>query len=426
MPENNMTAFQAALAAFQQAGGDLNALAQQSPGFFNATGFGQDRLVRKEVALGQIRELEPPQAHMGLQLFAPWKEVAADDVVFEYVTVDTDGLAPARAEDAESELAQKDETNVGQGRASVIDWSLKDHYTASDVNRYRELNRIIEAMKGGNLPLFASSAQEDFATKLARDEARRRRKLDNRVEWLIMTSMSTAQLAYNDGKIKFGVDYGRPATQQGGNAANNLPGFVTAGVVDWSGFDHDPIGFFIAVDEFMFDTYGVHIDRAFGSKKIFNRIIRSDKFAQRAGLGAAFNGNNDPVSPDPNYLIDGWGPDAARQVVTRATGVAMIEYDAVYRTRAIGSNTIVNTRFFPQNRLLFMPTIADLNEIDDTEIGFGKTLTSPHPEGNWTAGFYEWETPIQQDPWGLDRGAGVKAFPVFPHMEYTYCVDVVL
>ena len=419
----NQGAFQAALAAFQANGGDVNELAASMPRM--ASSIGLDRLVRKEVALGQIREMEPPQQHIGLQLFAPFKEVATDDVVFEYVTVDTDGLAPARAEDAESELAQKDETNVGQGRASVIDWSLKDHYTASDVNRYRELNRILDAMKGGNLPLFATSAQEDFAAKLAKDDAKRRRKLDNRLEWLIMSPMSTGQLAYNDGKIKFGVDYGRPATQQGGNAANTVGG-ATAGVIDWSGVDHDPVAFFIAVDEYMFDTYGVHLDRVLGSRKAFNKIMNSQKFGQLAGLGAAYNADGSPTGPDLNYLMQGWGLQAARDVVTRATGISMIEYDAVYRTRALGSNTIVNTRFFPENRLLFLPALADLNEIDDTEIGFGKTLTSPHPEGNWTPGFYEWETPLQQDPWGLDRGAGIKAFPVFPHMEYTYAVDVVL
>lgn len=424
MTNNNMTAFQAALASFQANGGDLNALAQQSPEFYNASTIGLDRLVRKEVALGQIREMEPPQQHMGLQLFAPWKEVATDDVVFEYVTVDTDGLAPARAEDAESELAQKDERNLGQGRASVIDWSLKDHYDASDVNRYRELNRVVEAMKSGNLPLFASSALEDFATKLARDEARRRRKLDNRVEWLIMSAMSTGLLSYNDGKIKFGVDYGRPAGQQAGNAANTVGG-VTNGTVDWSGVTHDPIGFFLKVDEFMFNTYGVHLDRVFGSRKMWNRIINSEKFAQRAGLGAAYKANGTATSPDPNYLIDGWGPQAARQVVENATGISLIEYDAVYRTRAVGSSSIVNTRFFPENRMLFLPSLADMSEIDDTEIGFGKTLTSPHPEGNWQASFYEWERSTV-DPWGIDRGTGVKAFPVFPHMEYTIAFDVVL
>ncbi len=137
-----------------------------------------------------------------------------------------------------------------------------------------------------------------------------------------------------------------------------------------------------------------------------------------AGLGGAVQPDGSSAPPDMNYLVDGWGPDAAVQVVENATQIKHITYDSVYRTRPIGSNTVTNNRFFPENRLLFLPADADLNEIDDTVIGFGKTLTSPHPEGMWQPSWYEWERSTV-DPWGLDAGTGIKAFPVFPHMEYT-------
>lgn len=391
--------------------------------FLNATAIGQDRIIRKEVALGSIREIEPPLTHIGLQ-FAPWLEVAADDVIFNYIKGDTDGLAPARAEDAESELAQKDDAVLGEGRASVIDWAHKDHYTASDVNRYRELRRVIEAMQNGDLPLTISSALEDWATKFARDAARRKRKLDNRINWMIMTqSLATGGIGYNDGKIKFSVDFGRPAAQANGNAANDLAPYVLNGVIDWSGVTHDPIGFIEAVQEFMFDLYGVRVDRILTSKKVTRRIVNSEKFSQRAGLGAAYTASGTATAPDLHYLLDGWGPDAALQVVENATGVKFILDDSVYRTRPIGSQTVTNNRFWPELEMLFLPNEGDLAEVDDTDIGFGKTLTSPHPEGKWTPGFYEWER-SSVDPWGQDAGTGVKAFPVFPHMEYTYAVDV--
>ena len=83
-----------------------------------------DRLVRKEVSLGAIREIKPPQNHIGLGV-APFLDVATDDVIFEYIKGGLqDGLAPARAEDAEAELAQKDELFYGQGRAAVPKPSL--------------------------------------------------------------------------------------------------------------------------------------------------------------------------------------------------------------------------------------------------------------------------------------------------------------
>jgi hypothetical protein len=392
--------------------------------FLNATAVGQDRIIRKEVSLGTIREIEPPKQHLGLQL-CPWLEVATDDVIFSYITGETDGLAPARAEDSESELAQKDDMVLGEGRASVIDWALKDHYDASDVTRYREFVRIYEAMRNGDLPLTVGSMLEDWATKFARDAARRRRKLDNRINWMIMSSYATGQLAYNDGKIKFAVDWGRPAAQSASNAANDRGTHVVDGVVNMSGTSHDPIGFIQAVQEYMFDTYGVRMTRILTSKKVTRRFVNSDKFSQRAGLGAAYNGANEAVAPDLRYLMDGWGPDAATQVVAAACDVEFILDDSVYRTRPQGSTVVTNNRFFPENLMVFLPSLEDVNDVDDTEIGFGRTLTSPHPEGNFTPGFYEWERSTV-DPWGQDAGTGVKAFPVFPHMDYTYAVTVTL
>ena len=98
-----------------------------------------DRLVRKEVALGSIRERPIPGDHIGLNQIAPFLGVDSDDVIFEYIGNNIqETLAPARAEDAESELAQKDMFMGGEGRASIIDWALKDRYIASDVTRYRD------------------------------------------------------------------------------------------------------------------------------------------------------------------------------------------------------------------------------------------------------------------------------------------------
>ena len=412
------SAFEAALAAFTQAGGDVSQLVNASP-------IGQDRLVRKETSLGAIREIDPPMEHIGDSI-APWLPVETDDVIFDYLTVQTDGLAPARAEDAESELAQKDETTAGQGRASVIDWSLKDHYDPSDVNRARELARIAEAMRNGSLPLLVDSAIGDWNAKVARDRALRRRKLDNRREWLIINAISTGQVVYNDGKIKFAVDYGRPANQQAGNAAFDVPeAGITDGTWDLTGTSFDPIRFFNELSEWFFDSYGVRLGSAIGSKKIFNRFWLSDKFSQRAGLGGAVQPDGSLAPPDLLYATTGWSPNAARAVVENSTGVTFREYDAVYRTRPIGSNVVTANRFMPKTRLVLLPNMADLAEIATTRIGFAKTLTSPHPEGNWTSGFYEWERSTV-DPWGQDVGNGVKMFPVFPHLEFTASVDVVL
>ena len=376
-----------------------------------------DRLVRKEVSLGAIREKQPPQGHIGLSI-APWLDVATDDVIFEYIRGGLqDGLAPARAEDAEAELAQKDDLAYGQGRAAVIDWSLKDKYTASDVTRYREglfINKQLEgSISGGDIPMnFTGRATEDFEKRMARHDAMRKRKLDNRIEWMIQTSLQNGILAYNDGKIKFTVDYGRPAGQHNQAPVGGL----------WSLTTCDPIGDLLGIKQMMMDTYGVNISKGQISLKIVNNMWKSAKFL--AAVGVPIVGGTPNVALDPNYLgLAGYNPAGALAIVEAATGIKFTIYDSVYRTRPIGGQTFTNNRFFADDKVLLMPDAADLGEIDDTEIGFAKTLTAPHPEGNWGSGFYEWEAETR-DPWMQVRGSGVKAFPVFPYMEYTYVMDV--
>jgi len=374
----------------------------------------QNRIIRKEVALGAIREIPPPTDHIGLAQIAPWLEVQSDDVIFAYLMAATDGLAPARAEDSEAELAQKDDT-VGTGRASLIDWALKDHYDPSDVSRYREFARLAElAAGGGDFPLtLRGSMYDGFEARLARDDALRRRKLDNRAEWLIMTALETGSVAYNDGKIKFSVSFGRPGGQQ-----NQAPASAASWAVA-NAATMDPIRDLQAVQETMYTTYSVNMTRAITSRRVMRSFVNSDKFKARMFYSGA----------DPAYLPGGLngGPvdvDQAVAMVQQATGITFTVYDSVYRTRALGATTIVNNRFTNDDKIILLPSEADVAALDDTELGFGRMLTSPHVEGNWTPGFYEWEKPLGPDPWGLDRGTGVKMFPVFPHLELSYVMDV--
>lgn len=404
------------------------------PGSTYASPIGLDRLVRKEVALGAIREKLPPQDHIGLRI-CPFKAVDTDDVIFDYIKGGLqDGLAPARAEDAEAELAQKDDLVYGSGRAAVIDWSLKDRYSASDVTRYREALLLGQSMAGinaGSIPLnWVGRTAEDFQAKLARHDALRRSKLDNRLEWMIMQAIATGGISYNDGKIKFTVTYGRPGGQQDQAPASGL----------WNTTTFDPIGDIQAMNQTMYDTYGTRLHTAITSTKVLSNIWKSDRFVAMSGL---INPGATGTKIDLNYVMPGFSQQAAIDIVEAATGVRFVAYDSIYRTRAIGSTTWVNNRFTPDNKIYFLPGDAELSGsgalagkqnlvsfnpsvtglMDDTDIGFGKMLTSPHPEGNWASGYYEWEEE-KHDPWMTVRGTGIKAFPVFPYMEYTYVMSV--
>lgn len=367
----------------------------------------QDRLVAKEVALGVIRESGLlPEDHIGLSI-APFKDVESDDVIFDYTQGLMTGLAPARAEDAESELAQKDDT-VGTGRASVIDWALKDHYDASDVSRFREAFLLGLTAGVESFPLTIQRMTNGFQDRISRDTLIRRRKLDNRLEWLIMSALQDGGITYNDGKIIFSIDYQRPSDQ------------TNASVTPWSGPDSDPIDAAFEVNEIMWNRHRIRMGKAIMSTRVVRNILNSSKFAARSGLAGATG----PVDAniDPRYLIDGWGIEAALAVWSRATGIQPIVYDSVYRTRNADTHVPENHPFLDDDKIIFLPRDQDIAAFDDA-IGFAATLTSPHPEGNWGTGYYEWEMETS-DPWGRNIGTGIKAFPVFPHLEFSYVLKV--
>jgi hypothetical protein len=394
-----------------------------------ASPIGLDRLVRKEVSLGAIRERTWPDEHVGLAEIAPWMPVETDDVIFEYLKGGLqDGLGPARAEDAEAELSQKDDLVYGSGRAAVIDWALKDKYTASDVQRYRDDLILAQLAQGSETGLRLNSpfnSVQNFNARVARHDALRLRKLYNRMEWLIMSqALETGGIAYNDGRIKFTVNFGRPAGQHNQPIAARNANIASGGTAGaWNtGTGHDPIGDLMSISDYMYDTYGVRPKRAYTSQKNLNYMWASSRFTALSGLVVG----GTPSSPlDMRYIMPGFDQQAAIEAVQRATGITFRVYDSVYFTRPVGSTTITKNRFTSESKIFFLPDMGDMGEIDDTEIGFAKTLTSPHPEGNWGTGFYEWEDE-SRDPWMHVRGNGVKAFPIFPYMEYTYSADVLV
>lgn len=373
----------------------------------------QHLIVAKEVNLGLVRSLEPPQEHIGLK-YCPWMHVDTDDVVFDYIKGNSTGLAPARSEDSESALWQQDEFYSGRGSASVIDWALKNHYVASDVSRYREMREIIELTNGksGAFPLTAGSITDGFAAKVARDTVQRRKRLDNRIEWLITQALSTGGIKYADGQISFDVSFGRPVGQQDVAPASGT----------YASDTHDPLNDILKVQEEHYAKYGVRLTRGICSTKWVNTLYKSKKWNLLVGFPVGQNGDPD----DLPYLMPGFGPAAALARLEQETGIKFEITDNVIRTRARGTTTFVNTRYIPEDQVILLPGDAEIDAFDETELGFGKLLTSPHPAGNWGSGFYSWEKEYGVDPWGQDVGTGVKAFPVFPHMDLTVAMKFTL
>jgi hypothetical protein len=388
----------------------------------------QNRLIEKSVALGTFREAVPPVNHIGLAQIAPFQNVESDEQIMAYIKNSTqDSLAPARAQDAESELAQKDELGFTTARSRIIDWSLKDTYSASDVMSYTDRLLLLSSLQGqsaltlGN-PNVIEGPVAEFQRKLARDDARRRLALDNRLEWLIMTALETGKIGYNDGRVKFGVDYGRPAGYQDQTPAQVMGGATPSGSFWDAGIGDanvDPIGVIDTIVQRVYDEKGVRLTRAFTSTKVLKNLWQNARFTALTGL-VGRTALDSPV--DMRYLMPTWDQESAINIIQNATGVTFIPYDSVYRSRPIGSAITTNVRYTSDKKVIFLPSDAELAEFDPDGMGFAKTLTSPHPEGDWQSGYYEWENP-RRDPWEYDRGNGIKAFPIFFFMDYSFVLQ---
>lgn len=356
------------------------------------------RLIQKDVMLGVLRELEPPQEHIG-ERFLPMQDVASDEVIWDAVKGLTSGLAPARAMDAESEIAVRDEV-IGTGKASIIDWSVKDRWNASDVARYREVTEFAGA---DALPRSIQSITADWQAKMARATLKRRRQLDNRLEWMRWRAIQD-NLAYNDGKVVFSTTYGIPADQK-----------AVVPTVTWdNAATSDPIGNLIAWRELVRNRTGVELKEAVVSRKVLFAAMLNTKFAQ------LFSGQN------PFYALNNdFGIEASTQKLSQATDLNFTVYDASYRTRAFGSTAITNTRFTDERDVYLFPSGQEITNYSGSNngLGLGNVLSSPHPEGNWSSGFYEWEQE-RRDPWGLDQGSGIKAFPVLWAPEVLFSARV--
>ena len=104
-----------------------------------------------------------------------------------------------------AKLYQRDDYLAGEGKASVIDWALKDKYTASEVERYRQDLIDLEKLGGSNVsngrPSTLETNTAKFQSMLTRDALERRKRLDQRIEWLQVNPLVTGGLAYNDGQI---------------------------------------------------------------------------------------------------------------------------------------------------------------------------------------------------------------------------------
>jgi len=368
----------------------------------------------KEVALGTVRDLPVDQRFLWPR-FAPLLDKPADEFTFQVEVHGSDLMAPAADESAESETYE-DDTFFGEGRGSVIDWRINNRTKPSDVNNARLLEQAMAQYRstGAVIPTQFQAQAQQYSTKLTRDAIKRRQMLDFRLEWMFTQGLSTGAINYDNGKgFRFQTPFGLPVDQ-----LNQAP----ASTVLWdAGVDHDPIGDIDAIQEFMNDTYDISVDTMIISPKALRKMVRSKFFYPRTGLAIPAG-----IGPrDMGYINPNFGEQEAVNIITQATGIRnVVVYDAKRRVKALGANSRPTMeRFIPEGQVIFLPSIEAAGDLLGTEIGFAKTITTPHPEGNWSSGFYTFEEE-GTDPWGVKHGTGIKAMCIFPAIWLSYSLQV--
>jgi hypothetical protein len=86
----------------------------------------------------------------------------------------------------------------------------------------------------------------------------------------------------------------------------------------------------------------------------------------------------------------------------------VIRYNAKFTTRtaAQGSATRTVTRFLNQNRILLLPPTA-----------LGVMKTAPAAANDFRTGKFAW-TKRQEDPWAVEVGSGIYAFPFLENNQH--------
>jgi hypothetical protein len=97
-------------------------------------------------------------------------------------------------------------------------------------------------------------------------------------------------------------------------------------------------------------------------------------------------------------------PAKAQEVIETNTGLKIELYDSTYTSE--DGTTI--TRFLAENKIIMLSSgLSD---------GIGDTARVMHPLADYTPGYYSW-TEEKKDPYGIEAGVGLDAFPRIKHPE---------
>lgn len=318
-----------------------------------------------------VRKLENKGgAKIGLS-WLPFYESATEETMWDIVRA-ASPMANFRAVDGEAELGGK--MAFDRAYADVVSIARKERMNVSDLRKIKEAGMLPIVEESPSLiSMMAAESKKKIRAALERSKM----AIDNRLEWMQVNAL-LGKVSYT-GKIIFNVDYGIP---------NGQTGIVPSTL--WSDTANaTPLENIITWQDLMLTGSGIIPDTIIMSRKALNYIRKNTK-----------------VQDILKYTSPMLSMKAAKNYIEENAGVTVVLYDTTY-TAEDGNGT---TRFLEENTIIMLPSASVLPE------GLGDTARVAHPLANYSPGYYTWQE-TKQDPYGLELGVGMDAFPRIMHPE---------
>ena len=307
---------------------------------------------------------------IGLQ-YLPFEDFPTEEITWDVVR-SVSPIASFRAVDGEAELVGR--AAFDRSYADVVSIAQKERFNASDLRKIREAGELPTV--DGKVSLVAQMGQK-AKRKVRQAIDRLNLAVNNRLEWMQINALQ-GSISFS-GAVKFDVDYGIPGDQNNLTPTNNWDDTDNStplkDLQDWQ----------LKVQE----NSGVLLDTVIMSRKALNYIKDS------ASLTTVMKYSNPLLSVK-----------RAREVIEDNTGLKIVIYDATYSDK----DGTTFTRFLANNKIIML---ASQDALPD---GIGKTARVGHPLANYRPGHYTWQETVK-DPYGLEIGVGLDAFPMIQHPE---------
>lgn len=310
--------------------------------------------------------------------YLPFYDSPTEELTWDIVK-GVNPLADFRAVDGEAKLVGRQA--FSRAYADVVSLAQKERFNASDLRKIREAGML--PVVDGNASLISQMGAA--AKKKVRDALQRcKDAIDNRLEWMQINALLGKIESPSTSKVKFSVDYGITPGQSG-----VVPSTLWSTVAS-----ADPLGDLLDWQQTVLENTGVLLDTVIMSRKALKYAL------ENTGLRTMMQYTNPMMSLTK-----------AQQVIEENTGIKIELYDSTYTSEDGGTIT----RFLAENKIIMLAS-----NIPD---GIGDTARVMHPLADYTPGYYSW-TEEKKDPYGIEAGVGLDAFPRIKHPEALFNATV--